>query len=100
MGLGVGIVASMAEDCDDQKDLAAIDATGLFPRSTTWIGFRKDIVLRRYMLDFVQLFAPHISADQLEKTRHIRTQSEIDKLFEDATLPIRGGCTEEMIVAA
>jgi LysR family cys regulon transcriptional activator len=100
MGLGVGIVASMAEDCDDQNDLTAIGAKGLFPRSTTWIGFRKDIVLRRYMLDFVQLFAPHISPDQLEKTRHIRSQSEIDKLFEGATLPIRGGCTEEMIVAA
>ena len=100
MGLGVGIVASMAEDCDDQKDLTAIDATGLFPRSTTWIGFRKDVVLRRYMLEFVQLFAPHISANQLERTRHIRSQGEIDKLFEGTTLPIRGGCTEEMIVAA
>ena len=100
MGLGVGIVASMAEDCDDQKDLTALDAQGLFPRSTTWIGFRKDIVLRRYMLDFVQLFAPHITADQLEQTRHVRSQPEIDKLFEDANLPIRGGCTDNIIEAA
>ncbi len=100
MGLGVGIVASMAEDCNDQKDLAAIDAEGLFPRSTTWIGFRKDIVLRRYMLDFVQLFAPHISADQLEKTRHVRSQADIDKLFNGARLPVRGGCSDGMTAAA
>ena len=100
MGLGVGIVASMAEDCDDQKDLVAIDATGLFPRSTTWIGFRKDVVLRRYMLDFVRLFAPHISTDQLEKTRHVRTQPEIDKLFKNAKLPIRGGCSDDITAAA
>jgi LysR family cys regulon transcriptional activator len=100
MGLGVGIVASMAEDCDDQKDLLALDAQGLFPRSTTWIGFRKDIVLRRYMLDFVQLFAPHISANQLEKTRHVRTQAEVDKLFADAALPIRGGCSDDITAAA
>lgn len=100
MGLGVGIVASMAEDCDDQKDLAAIDAEGLFPRSTTWIGFRKDVVLRRYMLDFVQLFAPHISSDQLEKTRHVRTQADIDKLFKDAKLPVRGGCSDDITAAA
>lgn len=100
MGLGVGIVAGMAEDPDDQKDLLALDAEGLFPRSTTWIGFRKDIVLRRYMLDFVQLFAPHISADQLEKTRHVRTQAEVDKLYEGAALPIRGGCSGSITAAA
>jgi LysR family cys regulon transcriptional activator len=100
MGLGVGIVASMAEDCDDLKDLTALDAVGLFPRSTTWIGFRKDIVLRRYMLDFVQLFAPHISADQLEQTRHVRSQADIDKLFKGAKLPVRGGCSDDMTAAA
>ncbi|MDH3746637.1 MAG: HTH-type transcriptional regulator CysB [Gammaproteobacteria bacterium] len=100
MGLGVGIVASMAEDCDDNKDLAAINAEGLFPRSTTWIGFRKEIVLRRYMLDFMQLFAPHITADQLEKTRHARTQSDIDKLFVESRLPVRGGCSDDINEAA
>jgi len=100
MGLGVGIVASMAEDCDDQKDLTAIDAEGLFPRSTTWIGFRKDIVLRRYMLDFVQLFAPHITIDQLEQTRHVRSQADVDSLFSDAVIPVRGGCTDNITAAA
>jgi LysR family cys regulon transcriptional activator len=88
MGLGIGIVAGMA---DDDDDMTAISAAGLFPRSTTWIGFRKDVVLRRYMLEFVQLFAPHITADQLEKTRHVRSQLEIDKLFEDAHIPTRNG---------
>jgi LysR family cys regulon transcriptional activator len=39
MGLGVGIVASMAADCADRKDLQVIDAEGLFPRSTTWISW-------------------------------------------------------------
>lgn len=100
MGLGVGIVASMAEDCSDHENLTALDAEGLFPRSTTWIGFRKDIALRRYMLEFVQLFAPHISSDQLEKTRHIRTQAEIDKLFEGAQLPLRDGCSCRITAAA
>lgn len=99
MGLGVGIVASMAEDCDDRKDLAAVDAEGLFPRSTTWIGFRKDAVLRRYMLDFVQLFAPHITADQLENTRHARSQTEIDELFDTSSLPVRGGCDADVKAA-
>ena len=90
MGLGVGIVAGMANE-DEDEDMTVISASGLFPRSTTWIGFRKDVVLRRYMLEFVRLFAPHITADQLEKTRHVRSQVEIDKLFDDAHIPIRNG---------
>jgi LysR family transcriptional regulator, cys regulon transcriptional activator len=100
MGLGVGIVAGMAEDRDDGKDLAALDAEGLFPRSTTWIGFRRDIVLRRYLLDFVQLFAPHITTDQLEQTRHVRSQSEIDDLFKNSKLPVRGGFNDSVTAAA
>jgi len=91
MGLGIGIVAGMADVRDDQDDMITIAAKGLFPRSTTWIGFRKDIVLRRYMLEFVQLFAPHITAEQLEKTRHVRTQADVDRLFNDANLPVRDG---------
>ena len=100
MGLGVGIVASMAADCDDQKDLIDLDAQGLFPRSTTWIGFRKDMVLRRYMLDFVQLFAPHIGKEQLEQLLQAKSQSELDELFANAKLPLRGGCKDNVIEAA
>ena len=99
MGLGVGIVASMAEDCDDRKDLTAIDAEGLFPRSTTWIGFRKDGVMRRYMFDFARLFAPHISASRLEEIRHARSQEDINRLYADADLPIRGGCPDSLDMA-
>jgi LysR family cys regulon transcriptional activator len=100
MGLGVGIVASMAEDCDDRKDLVSLDAAGLFPRSTTWIGCRKESVLRRYMLDFVQLFAPHITPEQLEQTRHARTQDDIDALYGGSDLPLRGGCSDDFTEAA
>lgn len=92
MGLGVGIVASMASDCADRKDLVALPAEGLFPRSTTWIGFRKDAVLRRYMTEFLKLFAPHLSDRQLQAVRDARSQAAIDKLFEKVELPLRVGC--------
>ncbi|MFQ6004918.1 MAG: HTH-type transcriptional regulator CysB [Woeseia sp.] len=100
MGLGVGIVASMAHECEDNKDLTAIDAQGLFPRSTTWIGFRKDTVLRRYMLDFIRLFAPHIDAQQIDEAARAQRQEEIDSLFRDTTLPVRGGCADDLSAAA
>jgi len=94
MGMGVGVVASMAADCSDRTDLQAIDAAGLFPRSTTWIGFRKDAVLRRYMTEFIQLFAPHVTAKHIEEIRRSASQDTIDRLFRDATLPLRGGCVD------
>ena len=100
MGLGVGIVASMAADCSDKEDLQVIDAEGLFPRSTTWIGYRKDAVLRRYMVDFIQLFASHVSSQQLEDIRRATSQEDIDGLFKPSELPLRGGCDEDVTVAA
>jgi LysR family cys regulon transcriptional activator len=100
MGLGVGIVASMAADCSDKEDLQVIDAEGLFPRSTTWIGYRKDAVLRRYMVEFIQLFASHISSKQLDDIRRATSQEEIDGLFKPSELPLRGGCNESVTVAA
>ena len=46
MGMGVGVLASMAYECKDLEDLKAIDAKALFPQLTPWIGFRRDRVLR------------------------------------------------------
>ena len=100
MGLGVGIVASMAADCADKKDLVAIEAEGLFPRSTTWIGYRKDAVLRRYMVEFIQLFAPHVTSRHIEKIRRATSQQAIDEMFRETELPVRGGCTDGIIEAA
>ena len=61
MGMGVGVIASMAFECSDREDLVAIDASELFPRVTTWLGFPRDMVLRGYMVDFVALLAPHLT---------------------------------------
>ena len=100
MGLGVGIVASMAADCDDREDLQVIEAEGLFPRSTTWIGYRKDAVLRRYMVDFIQLFASHVTSKQLDEIRRATSQDDIDRLFDPKNLPLRAGCSEKITAAA
>ena len=100
MGLGVGIVASMAADCADKKDLQVIDAEGLFPRSTTWIGYQRNTVLRRYLIDFIQLFASHLTSKILEDIRRATSQEDIDALFQVADLPVRGGCAEGVNEAA
>ncbi len=100
MGMGVGVVAAMAWECNDKDDLVAIDAHGLFPQSTTWIGFRRDTVLRGYMLEFAELLAPHLSVDITRKIGELETQAEVDELLAPIALPVRGGCNEEFGSAA
>jgi len=100
MGMGVGVVAAMAWECNDKNDLVAIDAHGLFPQSTTWIGFRRDTVLRGYMADFAKLLAPHLSSEVIRKASNLETQEEVDELVADIPLPLRGGCNEEFGSAA
>ncbi len=94
MGMGVGVVASMAYECADQKDLVALDAVGLFPRVTTWLGFRRDTVLRGYMVDFVSLFAPQLPTELVRRAAELPSQTEVDALFEGVKLPLRSGCNE------
>lgn len=91
MGLGIGIVASMAYEPDDHKYLTAIKANGLLPRSTTWLGFRRNTLLRCYMADFIRLFAPHIGREQIERAVRANSQGELDQLFSDIRLPVRNG---------
>ncbi len=91
MGLGIGIVASMAFEPTDHKKLTPIKAGGLFPRSTTWLGYRKNTVMRCYMVEFIRLFAPHIGADQMDKIANMQSQEELDSLFREIDLPLRNG---------
>ncbi|MDY6943714.1 MAG: HTH-type transcriptional regulator CysB [Pseudomonadota bacterium] len=67
LGLGVGIVANMAYDPRIDHDLVSRDASHLFHQSTTRIGFRKGTILRRYMYDFIQIFAPHLPRALIEQ---------------------------------
>lgn len=89
LGLGVGVIASMAIDPVIDKDLVAIDASHLFAYSTTKIGFRKGNFLRTYMYEFIEHFAPHLTKDVVEKAVGLRDQQLIDNLFADVELPIR-----------
>lgn len=89
LGLGVGVIASMAIDPQLDKDLVTLDARHLFEASTTKIGFRKGAFLRTYMYDFIQRFAPHLTKDVVERANLLRNQEEIDRMFDTFELPVR-----------
>ena len=89
LGLGIGLVASMAIDERDDEDLVEIDTSDLFPAHVTWIGFRRGGLLRKYQLDFMQLFAPHLTRRLIERAANAATQAEVDALTGDIDLPLR-----------
>lgn len=87
LGLGIGIVASMAYDPVLDKELVSLDAGHLFQPSTTKIGFRRGTFLRSYMYDFIELFAPHLTREVIEKALQCSNQGELDELFSDLQMP-------------
>ncbi len=89
LGLGIGIVASMAFDARDDEDLVRIDTSDLFPAHVTWIGFRRGGLLRKYQLDFMQLFAPHLTRRVIERAANATKQDDVDALTQDMELPLR-----------
>ena len=61
LGLGLGLIASMAFDPVRDVGLQAVDVGHLFGSNTTRIGLRRGTYIRQYEYDFIQLFASHLS---------------------------------------
>ena len=88
LGLGVGIVASMAYDPEIDHELLSIDASHLFEASTTKIGFKRGTYLRTYMYEFIELFAPHLNREIVDEAMGTHSKEELDALFADIKLPM------------
>jgi len=87
LGLGVGIIATMAFEQGKDEGLVALDASHLFEHSVTRIGFRKGTFLRGYMYDFIQTFAPHLTPDLVRQVQSCSNRHDVDELFADLELP-------------
>lgn len=89
LGVGVGIIASMSVDAEEDKDLVVLDASHLFKHSTTKIGFRRNAFLRSYMYDFIERFAPHLNRNVIDAAIAARSHDEIEDILKDIKLPVR-----------
>lgn len=87
LGLGVGIVASMAWDAAQDQDLLALDASHLFAPSTTHIGFRRGVQLRGYMYDFIEMFAPHLGQEVIREIASYRDEEKLSLRLAGLTVP-------------
>lgn len=88
LGLGVGIIASMAYDAELDSDLVALDVSHLFASSVTHICFRKGTFLRRFMFDFIERFAPQLTPELVATAASSGNRTEREKLFSDIPLPV------------
>jgi len=79
LGLGVGIVASIAFDEERDRDLRAIDARHLFEMNLTRLVVRRGAFLRGYVYDFIETFASSLKRDVVE-----RAMAGLDDAFVEA----------------
>ncbi|OYT91011.1 MAG: transcriptional regulator [Burkholderiales bacterium PBB3] len=63
LGMGVGIVASVALDAERDVHLRTLDAGHLFQVNVTRLGLRKGAWLRGYAYSFIEIFVPTLTKE-------------------------------------
>lgn len=66
-GLGIAIMANTVFDTRSDRGLRAIDARHLFDSNPVYIGLRRNVHLPKYMLHFIELYAPNCSRAVIEQ---------------------------------
>lgn len=69
LGLGVGIMASIAYDEQRDTTLRAMDARNLFSINTTSVALRRGGVLRSFAYEFIQIFAQHLTPEVVRQAQ-------------------------------
>lgn len=63
LGMGVGIVASVALDAERDRHLGILDAGHLFQINVTRLGLRRGVWLRGFALSFIETFVPTLNKE-------------------------------------
>ncbi|MCH8621344.1 CysB family HTH-type transcriptional regulator [Undibacterium sp. TS12] len=67
LGLGVGLVASMAIEVQRAHGLRTISAGHLFAPNVTRLAVRRGAYLRAYTYEFIQQFAPNLDREEVRQ---------------------------------
>jgi len=67
LGLGIGVIASMAFDEARDADLVAIDTRHLFAANTTRVALKRGAYLRSYVYDFIHTFAANLTREVVDQ---------------------------------
>ncbi len=80
LGLGVGIIASVAFDPERDRQLKCFGASGLFPINTTRVAVRRGAYLRDFTFAFIESFAPELLRERV-------LEAMADRQMTDPTSP-------------
>lgn len=67
LGLGIGIIASVAWQPQRDSELVLLDSTDLFPVKTTQLALRRGHYLRSFALHLVQLCCQSLSGEDIQQ---------------------------------
>ncbi|MBI3918487.1 MAG: LysR family transcriptional regulator [Betaproteobacteria bacterium] len=73
LGIGIAILTTITFDKYHDRGLRARDASHLFEPSTTYVRLRAHAYLRRFLLDFIRMLAPHLSEDDIRSAHNKNT---------------------------
>jgi LysR family cys regulon transcriptional activator len=68
VGLGIGIIASMAYSPERDANLVRLDLPGLFEANTTRLALRRGAYLRNYAYDLILKLVPGLSEEKISET--------------------------------
>lgn len=71
LGMGVGIVASIAVDAERDRHLRLLDAGHLFEINLTRLGLRRGAWLRGYAYHFIESFVPTLTRDVVARAQEV-----------------------------
>jgi LysR family cys regulon transcriptional activator len=78
LGMGVGIIASIAFDEARDNQLRAMDARHLFASNMTRLAIRRGSYLRAYVYDFIQSFASPLTPELVNRSLAAEPGSAFD----------------------
>lgn len=78
LGLGVGIIASMAYQKDKDLSLALLESSHLFAQNTTRIAIRRGHYLRDYAYKFLTLCSAQLSKEAVKSSLHLSKEVELE----------------------
>lgn len=76
LGLGVGIVASVAYDEEQDRNLTLLPAPELFPANTTRLAVRRGTYLRSYAHAFIEKVCPDIGEDAIKAALKVQNGND------------------------
>ncbi|MCC7007087.1 MAG: CysB family HTH-type transcriptional regulator [Ottowia sp.] len=77
IGLGLGIIAEMSFNAENDPGLCAISAGDLFGTNLTYIALKQDTYLCSYIYTFIELFAPALHRKRVEQAM----KKEVDDIL-------------------